>query len=52
MVMSRLSDQLEGQGQAIKADPLPETKVEGDSSDTEIVDDNDTPPGIDSKGAK
>ena len=50
--MSRLSDQLEGQGPAVEADPLPEDFDEGDSSDTEIVDDNDTPPGIDPKGAK
>jgi hypothetical protein len=50
--MSRLSDQREKQGESIPADPLPDTKVEGDSSDTEIFDDNDAPPGVDPKGAK
>ncbi|KKL90571.1 hypothetical protein LCGC14_1903340 [marine sediment metagenome] len=29
------------------ANPLPDDKVEGDSAETEIWDDNDTPPGID-----
>lgn len=44
--MSRLSDQLAKQGKAVPANPLPETIPEGDSSETDIHDDNDTPPGI------
>jgi len=31
----------------IPANPLPDDIDEGDSADTEIVDDNDTPPGVD-----
>jgi hypothetical protein len=44
--MSRLTDQKQMMGDPIPANPLPETKVEGDSSDTDTGDDNDTPPGI------
>ena len=29
---------------SIPADPLPETKIEGDTADTDVYDDNDTPP--------
>lgn len=29
------------------ADPLPDDKIEGDSADTEVWDENDTPPGVD-----
>jgi hypothetical protein len=41
--MSRLTDQRKKQGAPIPANPLP--KTEGDSSDTEYGDENDTPPG-------
>lgn len=44
--MSRLTEQREKQGKPIPADPLPETKIEGDSSDTETHDHNDTRPGV------
>jgi hypothetical protein len=44
--MTRLSEQKQKMGKPIEANPLPETKVEGDSSDTEVGDENDTPPGI------
>jgi hypothetical protein len=33
----------------IIADPLPDDKVEGDSAETDIWDENDTEPGIDPK---
>ena len=29
------------------ANPLPDDKIEGDPHETEIWDDNDTPPGVD-----
>ena len=44
--MSRLTDQLQGQGKSIEADPLPEDFDEGDSSDTDTEDENDTPAGV------
>ena len=42
---NRLQAQRARRGTGIPANPLP--KREGDSADTEIWDDNDTPPGID-----
>lgn len=48
--MSRLTDQREKMGKPIPANPL--SKVEGDSSDTEVEDYNDTPPGVDPKAVK
>ena len=47
---SRLEEQRKRMGKPIPANPLP--VPEGDSSDTEIVDDNDTPPGVDPKAVK
>jgi hypothetical protein len=44
--MSRLSEQREKMGEAVTADPLPDTKAQGDSSETDTDDDNDTPPGV------
>ena len=44
--MSRLTDQIQGQGPAIEADPLPDTKVEGDSGETDTHDENDTSAGV------
>jgi len=44
--MSRLTDQLQGQGKSIEADPLPEALDEGDSSDTDTEDENDTAAGV------
>ena len=41
--MSRLTDQREKMGKPIPANPLP--KTEGDSSETDEGDENDTPPG-------
>lgn len=32
------------------ANPLPADKVEGDSGETDVWDDNDTPPGYDQDG--
>lgn len=48
--MSRLTDQKQKMGEPIPANPLP--KIEGDSADTEVMDDNDTPPGIDPRTVK
>ena len=50
--MSRLTEQKKKMGKPVDADPLPETKVQGDSSETEIVDHNDAPPGVDPKAAQ
>ena len=44
--MSRLTDQLQGNGPAIEADPLPDDMDEGDSSETDTNDENDTPVGV------
>lgn len=35
----------------VEANPLPPELVEGDSADTEVDDDNDTPPGVDPRAA-
>lgn len=48
--MTRLTEQKQKMGKPIPANPLP--IPEGDSSDTEIEDDNDTPPGVDPKAVK
>lgn len=44
--MSRLTDFIDRQNWKAEAGYEPD-KLEGDSADTEIADDNDTPPGID-----
>ena len=48
--MSRLTDQRQKMGKPIPANPLP--KTEGDSSDTEVEDHNDTEPGVDPRAVK
>ena len=50
--MSRLTDHLKDIGEGIPADPLPDDIKQGDSSETEVWDDNDTPPGVDPRTGK
>lgn len=50
--MSRLTEHLKTAGKGIPADPLPDDIKQGDSSETEAWDDNDTPRGIDPKTGK